>query len=87
LENLSVEEDIKRAVKNNKENIKSSARQSPDLQQNSCFGDECLGVLNQRKQAKMKWIHDPSQSNLDSLNNVRYDARRHFRNKRIKSEI
>jgi hypothetical protein len=29
----------------------------------------------------MKWIHDPSQSNVDNLNNVRRDASRHFRKK------
>jgi len=28
----------------------------------------------------MQWIHDPSQSNVDNLNNVRHDASRHFRN-------
>jgi hypothetical protein len=44
--------------------------------------EECLGVLDQRKQAKMQWIHDPRQSNVDNLNNVRRDASRHFRNKR-----
>ena len=30
----------------------------------------------------MQWIQDPSQSNVDNLNNVRRDASRHFRNKR-----
>ena len=30
----------------------------------------------------MQWIHDPSQSNADNLNNVRCDASRHFRNKK-----
>ena len=30
----------------------------------------------------MQWIHDPSQSNLDNLNNVRHEANRHFRNKK-----
>jgi len=35
--------------------------------------------LDQRKQAKMQWIHDPSQSNVYNLNNVRRDASRHFR--------
>jgi len=30
----------------------------------------------------MQWIHDPSQSNVDNLNNVRRDASRHFRNKK-----
>jgi len=29
----------------------------------------------------MQWIQDPSQSNVDNLNNVRRDAIRHFRNK------
>jgi hypothetical protein len=37
---------------------------------------------DQRKQAKMHWIQDPSQSNVDNLNNVRRDASRHFRNKK-----
>jgi len=46
------------------------------------FGEECLGILDQRKQAKMQWIQIPSQGNIDTLNKVRRDASRHFRNKR-----
>ena len=46
------------------------------------FDEECLGFLDQRKHAKMQWIHDPSQSNVDNLNNVRRDASRHFRYKK-----
>jgi len=45
------------------------------------FDGECLGILDQRKQAKMQWIQDPSQSNVDTLKKVRWDASRHFRNK------
>jgi hypothetical protein len=30
----------------------------------------------------MQWIQDPSQSNVDNLNNGRRDASRHFRNKK-----
>ena len=30
----------------------------------------------------MKWLQDPSQSNVDNLNNVRRDASRHFRHKK-----
>jgi hypothetical protein len=41
-----------------------------------------FSILDQRKQAKMQWIHDPSQCNVDNLNNVRRDASRHFRNKK-----
>jgi hypothetical protein len=46
------------------------------------FNKECLVILDQRRQAKMQWIQDPSQRNADSLNNVRRDASRHFRNKK-----
>jgi hypothetical protein len=31
------------------------------------FDEECLGFLDQRKQAKMQWVQDPSQSNVDKL--------------------
>ena len=30
----------------------------------------------------MQWIQDPSQSNVDNLNNLRRNASRHFRKKR-----
>jgi len=30
----------------------------------------------------MQWMQDPSQSDVDNLNNVRPDASRHFRNKK-----
>jgi len=30
----------------------------------------------------MQWIRNPSGSNLDNLNNVRYNASRHFRKKK-----
>ena len=46
------------------------------------FDEECLGILDERKQAKMQWIQDPSHSNVDNLNNVRRDASRYFRNKK-----
>jgi len=46
------------------------------------FHKECLGLLDQRKQAKKQWVQNPSQSNVDNLNNVRREARRHFRNKK-----
>jgi hypothetical protein len=46
------------------------------------FGKECLGLLNQRKQAKMQWVQNLSQKSVDNLNNVRLEANRHFRKKR-----
>ena len=30
----------------------------------------------------MHWVQYPSQSNVNNLNNVRHEARRHFRNKK-----
>ena len=38
--------------------------------------------LDQRKQAKMQWLQDPNQSNVNNLNNVRREDSRHFRNKK-----
>ena len=46
------------------------------------FDKECVDFLDQRNQAKMQWIQDPSRSNVDNLNNIRRDASRHFRNKK-----
>ena len=78
LENLSEDEDIKWAWENIKENIKTSAKESLRLhelkQHKLWFDEECLGFLDQRKQAKMQWIQDPSQSNVDNLNKARRDA-------------
>ena len=30
----------------------------------------------------MEWLQDPNQSNVDNLNNVKYEASRHFSNKK-----
>ena len=46
------------------------------------FDEECLHFLDERKQAKLQWVQDPSQRNVDNLNNVRREASRHFRNKK-----
>jgi len=85
LENLSDDKDINRAWDNIKENIKTSTKESLGLkklkQHKPWFDKECLGFLDQRKQAKTQWIQDPSQSNEDNLNSIRCDASRHFSNK------
>jgi len=86
LENLNDDEDVNRTWKNIKENIQTSAKEFlglHELKQNKpWFDEECLGFLGQRKQVKMQWIQDPSQSNVDILNNVRREVSRHFRNKK-----
>jgi len=30
----------------------------------------------------MQWVQDHSQSNVDNLNNVRFEASRHFKNEK-----
>jgi len=79
-------EDINRAWENIKENIKTSAKESLGLQElkqhKPWFDEECLGVLDQRKQAKMQWVQDQSHSSVDNLNNAGRVASRHFRNKK-----
>jgi len=86
LENISDSDDINRVWENIKEYIKTSAKESLGLrelkQHKPWFHEECLGFLDERKQAKMHWVQDPSQSSVDNLNNVRRDAVRHCRNKK-----
>jgi hypothetical protein len=41
-----------------------------------------FAFLDDKKQAKMQWLQDPNQSNLDNLNNVRREGSRHFTNKK-----
>jgi len=94
LENLSDDEDINRGRENNKENIKTSAKERLGLHElKHCkhwCDEECSRFLDQRKKAKMQWVQDPNQSSLDTLNSVRRDAGRYFRNKRkeyVKAKI
>ena len=41
-----------------------------------------LHFLDERKRAKLQWVQDPSQRNVDNLNNVRCEVSRHFRNRK-----
>ena len=74
LENLSGGEIINGAWENIKENIKTSAKESLGLHElklhKPWLDEECLGFLDQRKQAKIQWVQDPNQSNLDTLKNI-----------------
>jgi hypothetical protein len=58
LENVSDDEDINRAWKRIKDNTKTSAKESLVLhkmkQHKPWFNEECLGILDKRKQAKMQ---------------------------------
>ena len=69
---------MNRAWENIKENVKTSAKESlgpHELKQyKPCFAEKCSDFLGQRKQAKMQLVQDPSQSNVDNLNNARSEA-------------
>jgi hypothetical protein len=69
-----------------KENIKMSAEEglgySELKKHKQWFDDGCSKLLDQRKQANVQWLQDPSEMKKDDLNNVRCEASRHFRNKK-----
>jgi hypothetical protein len=44
--------------------------------------DECLKLIDQRKQAKLQWLQNPSQINGDNLQNLRSETSRICRNKK-----
>jgi hypothetical protein len=48
----------------------------------SWFDKGCSRLIDQRKEAKLQWLNDPSEINGDNLNNVRCGASRYFRNKK-----
>ena len=77
MENLFHSKDINRAWENSKESIKTSAKHSLGLyelkQHKPWFDEECSQFLDQRKQAKVQWLNDPNQSNVDNLNSVEWN--------------
>jgi hypothetical protein len=83
LENLEDSGDISRAWDNIRENINISAQESLGYcESKPCkrwFHEEHSELVDQRKQAKLHWLQDPSE-NEDNLSNVRQEASRHFRN-------
>jgi hypothetical protein len=87
LENMDNDRDINRASVNIKDSVQTSARERLGLheskQHKPWFDEECLGFLDRRKEAKMQWMQDPRQSNVENLNMVRRDASRHLRNKKM----
>jgi hypothetical protein len=48
------------------------------------FDEGCSKLLDQTKESKLQWLHDPSEINGDNLNNVKREASRYFRNKKRK---
>jgi len=46
------------------------------------FDEECSKFLDQRKQAKLQWLQNPSQTNGDNLISIRCETSRTSRNKK-----
>jgi hypothetical protein len=84
LENLNDGDGINRAWENSKANFKTSATESLGpyklMQHKPWFYEESLHFLDQRKQAKMQCVQDPSHSNVENLKNVTRVASWNFRN-------
>jgi hypothetical protein len=86
LENLEDNGDINRVWDTIRENIKISVKECIShceaKRHKPWFNEECLKLVDRRKQAKLRWLQDPSVVNVDNLSNVSREASRHFRNKK-----
>jgi hypothetical protein len=71
----TLEVEFNRAWKTIRQNIKISAkeilRHYKLKEHEPWFHKGCPELLDQRKQAKLYWLQDPSEINVDNLNNVR----------------
>jgi hypothetical protein len=85
LENVDNEVNVNKAWETIGENIKISAKESLGYEfkrHRPCFDERCSKLLDQRKQAQLQWLQDPSEINRDNLSNVRRETSRHLRNKK-----
>jgi hypothetical protein len=86
LEDTGAKVEIDSAWEAIRENITISAKESLgsfELEKHKpWFNERCPKLLDQRKQAKLQWLQDPSETNGDNLNNVRCEASRCFRNRK-----
>jgi uncharacterized protein YaaR (DUF327 family) len=86
LDNLENEDvDISRAWESISETMKASGTESLGYylkQHKLWFDEECSELLDQRRQAKLQWLQNPSQTNGDNLNNVRCETNRTFRDEK-----
>jgi hypothetical protein len=88
LEDLDIEMEINSAWETIRENINVSAKESLGYyklkKHKPWFDKGCSELLDQRKQAKLQWLRDPSEINGVNLNNIRREAKRNFINKKRK---
>jgi hypothetical protein len=86
LEDLDTEVELNSAWETIRKNINISAKESLgyfELKKHKPWLEEgCSKLLDERKQAKLQWLQDPSKINGDNLNNGRLEACRYFRIKK-----
>jgi hypothetical protein len=86
LEDLDAEVEINTIWETIRENIKIAAKERLGFyepkQHKPWFDEGRSELLDRRKQAKLRWLQDPSEINGANLNNVRRETSRHFRNKK-----
>ncbi|PNF19991.1 hypothetical protein B7P43_G08653 [Cryptotermes secundus] len=86
LENLEIEVDVNKSWETIRENIKMSAKESlgyyEPKKHKPWFDEGCSKLLDQRKQAKLQRLQDPSEFSGDNQNNIKRETSRHFRNNR-----
>jgi hypothetical protein len=86
LEDLDVEVECNSAWEIIRENTKISAKESLgycELKKHKPWFDEaCSKLVDQKKQAKLQWLQDPSEINGDNQRIVRREASRYFRKKK-----
>jgi hypothetical protein len=84
LEDLDAEGKINIAWEIIRDNIEISSKKSLGCfelkKHRPWFNEGCSKLLDQRKQAKLQWLQDPSKINGDNLKNVRREASRYFKN-------
>jgi hypothetical protein len=77
--------DINRAREIIRENVSVSAQESLSYRASKhrkpWFDEVCSKLVDRRKQAKLRWLQDPSEAN-ENLSNARREASRHFRDRK-----
>jgi hypothetical protein len=79
LESLDESSDIRGKVKTS---AKGNLRYQKLKHYKPWFDDECSKLTDQRKQAKLRVLQNPSQINGDNLQNLRCETNRIFRKKK-----
>jgi hypothetical protein len=85
-EDLDTEVEINSAWEIIRENINISAKENLgycEWKKHKSWSDQaCSKLVDQRKQAKLQWLQDPSDINGNKLKVVECEASRYFRNKK-----